>query len=169
LLTQERQTVKVIFDLQEADIQHLFGWLSDSGEISLISDSGDENFKPETIKEWAKKAEQSFLGAIDGRPIAFGTLSKQEAILPHDCIEICHLIVHPKFRRQYYGTALVDNLIQASVSKGISSIFARVLKNNKIGNLFFHSLQWDITIENEYDLPNNFNWYKTKYVERTKI
>lgn len=124
------------------DLSAISTWISDSGEVALISDLPPGELPIETLSHWLDTSVSAAAVRVDGALIAFATVSIEEAHLPEGTAEICHLIVHPKWRRRYNGSHIVLELALRARELGFSSVMGRVVPNNVVAHKFLSSLGW---------------------------
>ncbi|HWM23310.1 MAG TPA: GNAT family N-acetyltransferase [Chthoniobacterales bacterium] len=131
-----------ISDPVREDIPVLAEWISTTNELPLISDRTDSALSEELLREWISTARHTAVVRASRLPIAFATLTAAEARLSPGEIEVCHLIVHPKFRRQYKGTNLLLEMTQLARCERFKRILGRVVPKNLIGMAILQSVRW---------------------------
>lgn len=150
-------------ELSRENHECIFRWINNAAEVHLISGTTNESFTIETFRSWITSAEHTLALHVDDRPIAFGTLSVCEAPLSTGTIEICHLIVHPDFRKKYYGTLLVISLLAISFSMGFKRVVARTVPSNSIPIHLFEQLNWKQFNYDEEKLNSEFIWFEKRH------
>ena len=129
-------------ELTSAQLAYISEWISASGELPLISGNKKNHLSHLELGSWIKSSFQCVIVLHNEEIIGIATLSISEAELPSDAIEICHCIVHPKFRRLYNGSSLVINLTAFAKQNGFSRIVGRVVKTNLVGFALLKELHW---------------------------
>lgn len=144
----------------EADIVKLADWIADCREAQLISNLGHGDVRREHVQSWLDEGLTSCVLRAEGQPVVFGTLSIKEAPLPAAAVEICHVIVHPRCRRQFKGTQVVAELMQSARALGFQRVVGRVEPSNAASHGFLAWLRWKPTLEVAEDQPGQFVWYE---------
>lgn len=133
---------------KEKDIESLCEWIQSSGELHLISGNTTGILTVKELRDWMNSSFQLVKIQLNEKIIGLATLSRAEAELPSEYIEICHLIIHPDFRRLYYGTTIVSYLTSFAKREGYKKVVGRVLKSNSVALAFLDSLHWKRLDEN---------------------
>lgn len=144
----------------DTDIAHLAMWMTDSGEAPLISDLKSALVQSEDIRQWLDDSDECRVVISEGSPIGFGTLSVAEADLPPDCIEVCHVIIHPEWRRRFKGSQLVLELMDTARRKGYLRTVGRVVPKNAASHGFLAWLGWQPDSHSQVQNSNSFVWYQ---------
>lgn len=105
-----------------------------------------------------RSADAVRVSTADDQPVAFATLSRNEADLPPGSVELCHLIVRPDMRRQYRGSHLVLALTHAARQLGYDRLFGRVVPSNAVAHPLLTSLRWGV-LANRETPASTFVWY----------
>lgn len=131
-----------------------------SGEADLIGSEPGPKISSKVVRQWWESAQYVLIVRANGRTIAMGTVSTSEAPLPPDTIELCHVFVVPKYRRQYKGSHLIIELLNIVRQSAFRKVAARVVRSNRIGHLFLQSLRltpMHMRILEDY---KSFEWYE---------
>lgn len=135
-----------IKQFEEIDASSICQWIKETTqqELSYISKEAPGRLSAELLNQWAEAPSGGYVLIKKNLQqehgfdlIGFATLSRTEANLPEGHIEICHLIINPDFRQQYWGTRFVRYLTEAAFSRGYVSVVARVEPRNQIGLKLF--------------------------------
>lgn len=143
------------------DVEIVSRWISESGDLALISSLDSDGLSTKMLELWFDASVTSAVVRTDGHPIAFGTVSVEEAPLPSRTAEICHLIVHPKWRRRYNGSHLVLELALKAREMGFSTVAGRVVPHNSVAHAFLSFLRWAPVASGDGWTPG-FSWYQRK-------
>ena len=95
---------------RSTDIETLSKWISNTGDVALISDLQSNVLTTDELERWLEACVVSTIVRAGKHPIGFATLSTEEAPLPSGTAEICHVIVDPQWRHQFNGSHLVLDL-----------------------------------------------------------
>lgn len=156
-----KTVVKQVKRLTSKEVKKISSWISSCGELKLISGENGTILKPKVLKGWVKSSEASFLFYINKTPIGFCTLSTVEILqLPQTFTEVCHLIIHPKYRNLYLGTTLLSFAMATAKHLGFSKVVGRVALGNLPSEVLLTSMRWKQFGNEKWLLNNeNFNWY----------
>ena len=149
-----------VTDPTRDDLLRLRSWISGSRDLPLISDREDPALSSRTLDEWLDIGRPAVLRLGSAAPIAFATLSTIEAPLPPAYMEICHFIVHPQFRRHYFGSQLILSLASTAQHMGCRSVVGRVVPTNAVASHFLKSLRWNVVPPSETWASSSFLWYR---------
>ncbi|MBL9184070.1 MAG: GNAT family N-acetyltransferase [Verrucomicrobiaceae bacterium] len=130
-----------------------------TNEVPLISGKKDTQLAPEELARWVATSVFAVVVCVGELPIGFGSLSISEAPLVNGDVEICHLIVHPNWRRQYKGSSLVLELTRIAKSKGFKRVVGRVAPHNAIGRAILSSLRWEKLPTTEVPEVSSCEWF----------
>lgn len=134
-----------------ADIPRLVAFLNElfSAELDFTADASRQQRGLELlIAEAAKSDRLTVAVARDEQGKALGMASAQLVIstaegAPSAWIE--DVIVHPDFRRQGLGKALVEHLVTWAKARGATRAQLVTDKENQSAELFYNGLGWQIT------------------------
>lgn len=143
--------------LEFAVFNEIVEWISESGELMLISGCTDTVLKQEDLKQWFDSSYSYVLIQDEDKIIGIATLSSAEVGLPENVLEICHLIIHPMYRRHYNGSKIVIELMSKAKKDGIVKLVGRVCKHNEIAYKFLSGLRWRVS-ETNYNDDNSVFW-----------
>jgi len=97
-------------------------------------------------------------------PIGVATLCKSEInLLPPDTVECCHLVVHPKWRKLYNGTLIINFLLSIAKKLGYKRVVGRVVPTNVIAKLLLNSLNFEPIVTFEDWMNPDLNWYQKRF------
>lgn len=68
-------------------------------------------------------------------------------IFPQGCVWVCNLIVHPKYHRQGYGTAMYLEFEQEAYREDCEDVLIEVYCKNITGKLFWRKMGFEFTGE----------------------
>jgi ribosomal protein S18 acetylase RimI-like enzyme len=139
-------------------LRTLCDWISQTGELGLISGESGSVLQISVIEKWIEEALAAFVVFQKALPIAFGAVSQRQAPLPANAVEIVHTIVHPYFRRRGVGTELTRVRMKAAADKGYERAFFRVLPTNFPRQRLLSKM--GISPSSTQILPG-FHWYET--------
>ena len=143
------------------DIETISRWISESGDLTQISSLRSDVLSTEELERWLDASVTSAVIRADSYPIAFATVSVKEAPLPREVAEICHIIIHPKWRREYNGSHLVLDLTLRAREKGFTKMVGRVVPHNSGAHAFFSSLRW-VPVPPAKCWTSGFFWYERR-------
>ena len=144
----------------ETDIEQIPGWVSATRELSLISDESSNVLHPETFQRWLRDSVTVAVVHAGDQPVALATLSLQEVALPEGTVELCHLIVHPRWRRRYHGSRLVFELTDRAKEFGFKRLVGRVVPRNAVAHALLSYLHWSSISSVETWMKASFVWYE---------
>lgn len=139
--------------------EQLSAWISTTEELPLISGNEGTHLAPAEFAKWVATSVFAVVVFVGEMPIGFGSLSTSEAPLSTGDVEICHLIVHPDWRRQYKGSSLVLELTRIAKSNGFRRVVGRVAPHNAIGRAILSSLRWEKLPTSETPVASPCEWF----------
>lgn len=161
------QDTKTSTYITEYQLDHLAQWISESGELKYISGEKGTVLSIKTLTTWIynqSKGKNKILAIAlvknsDAQIMGLCTLTKtEEPMLGKYDIEICHLIVHKKYRRKKYASKIIKLLIHQAKEFGFLRILGRVHIDNNIGFTLLESLGWQKS--GFYNGDENVVWYE---------
>jgi ribosomal protein S18 acetylase RimI-like enzyme len=154
--------------LSAAELALVADWITKSGELPIISGSTGQLLSLGELQIWFESATQGIIAKHNGEIIGIATLTKEEAPIPNDALEICHCIVHPNYRRLYNGSSLIIRLTAFAKQNGFNRVVGRVAKSNPIGKTLLQYLHWHLIESINYSNDNNVVWLEKKFTTHGK-
>lgn len=109
------------------DYDFLSDWLLDPTECRWAI--GHEVFSVEDFTRWVKASDQwGYVLEDQGIPRAYGEIWVDDEARD---LELAHVIVDPKARRQGYGKEITGRLFDVSRQFGMSKVYMRVAPDNR--------------------------------------
>lgn len=145
--------------LERGDIDALATWITDTGELPLISGEASPLLRPVILESWHHGSLKTQVVRVARRPVGLGMLSQTEATLPPVTAEVCHLIIAPEWRQQYKGSQLVLTLMAEAQRLGLHRLVARVVPENAVAHALFSALRWRPLTPAASWAIDGFIWY----------
>ena len=148
---------------QDSDLLEICSWVTSHTELQMVSGDAGGCLTPDILRSWLAKASQSLV-LIDGttkKPVGFCTLSKCEAPnLPPDYIEMCHLLINPRWKYVFITARLLDSA--KSLARGLGYHFgcARVVPLNRWALLLTRYEKAEEFTGKELWTPAGFRWFR---------
>ncbi len=153
--------------LTDQEIKQLCDWISDSKELPNISSNKESVLAQEQLMGWLEESVAYAIVRERDSIIGFCTLTRaEEKNLKLNTIEICHLIVHPDYRKIYNGSGMLLALIDEAEYKNYENIVGRVVKGNTAGEGLMMHLNWEPITNISRD--ERVNWYQYSF-SKTKF
>jgi ribosomal protein S18 acetylase RimI-like enzyme len=124
------------------DLPRIAEWVTTANELHLISGLSGPVLPTSVLEDWVATSLATLAVRHGDDAIAVATLSRSEAELPAGTAEVCHLIVHPRWRRHYRGSHLVLELLSTARRLGFLEVVGRVVSSNTRAHAFLAFLQW---------------------------
>jgi RimJ/RimL family protein N-acetyltransferase len=144
--------------VENREIDAISRWITDSGELHLISDARGA-LTHDGLRQWIADSITTLVVRAGNEPIAIGTLSVKEAPVPSGAVEFCHVIVRPEWRRRYHGSHMVLALTDLARGCGFQRGVGRVVPGNEGSFRLLRSLNWSLTGKRGEALPEGFLWH----------
>lgn len=144
--------------LTKFQLAFVANWITESGELPLISGSTGKELLPDELKFWFESAIQGIIVEHEGKIIGIATLTRAEAPIPQDAVELCHCIVHPNYRRLYNGSSMIILLSAFAKQNGYRKVVGRVAKSNPIGRTLLQYLHWHMLSNVNYSNEDSVIW-----------
>ena len=137
--------------ISNSDLDYITQWISKSGELSYISGEKGPLLTKSILKSWLyNKTDQVekifavvFLKNSHDKIVGLCTLTRaEEPVLDTNDVEICHLIIHKKYRREYYASSIIKLLIKQAFKNNFSRVLGRVHIHNYVGSMLLSHLGW---------------------------
>jgi GNAT superfamily N-acetyltransferase len=139
-------------------------WITKTGELKLISSENSSVLSTDVLHSWFINSIAGVVLCVNDLPIGVATLSKSEiGFLPSDTIECCHLVVHPQWRRLYYGTLIVSFLLSVAKKQGYKRVVGRIVPTNSVAKLLLNSLNFELADTYEDWISPDFVWYQRRF------
>lgn len=139
-------------------------WITQTGELNLISSEKSSVLSVDVLYDWFANSIASVVLCVNNLPIGMATLSKSEiSFLPSDTVECCHLVVHPQWRRLYYGSLIVSFLLSIAKKQGFKKVVGRVVPVNSVAKLLLDSLNFESVATYEDWMSPDFVWYQRRF------
>lgn len=120
------------------------------------------------LQDWEARATSCLVisDEADDAAVGFCTLSRLEAAgLPVHYIEICHLVVNPRFRYVFVGARLIRAALQAARINCCRYICGRVVPTNRYALALTRYVRGEeITGSESWTIPG-FAWFRLKATE----
>ena len=150
-------------DYSYKDQNYVCSWVKSREDLLKVSGDSSDFLTPNILFTWISKAQISLVVSrepIDD-PIGFCTLSRLEVDnIPASYIEICHLIIDPKYRYMYIGPRLVREAISVSRSLKIQFVCGRVAHSNRYGLILARKQMFEEFTDSEVWTPTGFQWFR---------
>jgi ribosomal protein S18 acetylase RimI-like enzyme len=146
-------------DITDTELDYISTWVSETRELRQISGLETDTLDVGILRSWFNNSIQSVIVKDGANVIGFGMLTTQEVKTKEGEAEICHLIVHPKYRRIYNGSSLVHRLMSFGKFIGLNKIIARVNKKNSAGLELFNYLGWNKFTLNPPNEDEKVQWF----------
>lgn len=148
------------------DLEPIASWITESGELELISGEKGKVLKSELLAEWLTTSITNVISYDNAENvIGLTTLSTAEMDLPVGYVELCHCIIKPNNRREYNASCLLVALIREAKKRGYTHVVGRVVKSNNKAHHLLKSLKWKRWERmNEKVDSENIIWYIKKIV-----
>jgi len=146
----------------EADIREICSWVLTPHQLRMISGDVAGGLSGEILLRWARSSIDAATLCVDGQAVGFCTLSDREFSYPKGHLEVCHLVITPRYRRKYLGTTLLNNMRILAGIRGYSYLHGRVVRENAGSLAFAQYVHWSPT---EFDFfDDEFRWltYETR-------
>jgi len=139
-------------------------WVTQTGELNLISSEKSSVLSVDVLHGWFTNSIAGVVLCIGDIPIGVATLCKSEInLLPPDTVECCHLVVHPKWRKLYNGTLIINFLLSIAKKLGYKRVVGRVVPTNVIAKLLLNSLNFEPIVTFEDWMNPDLNWYQKRF------
>lgn len=139
-------------------------WITQTGELNLISSEKSSVLSVDVLHGWFANSIAGVVLCIGDLPIGVATLCKSEiSFLPPDTAECCHLVVHPQWRRLYYGTSIVCLLLSIAKKQGYKRVVGRIVPTNSVAKLLLDSLNFESVATYEDWMSPDFVWYQRRF------
>lgn len=116
------------------DVPAVCSWVNTREALALVSGDVADSLSPRILTSWTRGAIATFVvaeGSKD-RAVGFCTLSRLELrTLPTAYIEICHLIVDPRFRYFFVGSRLCRAAKHCAFKLGYEHLCGRIVSANR--------------------------------------
>jgi hypothetical protein len=155
--------VSFVKSLSSNQLQFLSQWITESGELPLISGNKQLYLSENELLSWIATSFQCSIVVFENEIIGFATLSNVEAEIPSNSLEICHCIIHPKYRRKYNGSALVTLLTANAKQNGFKKVVGRVISTNLVGFSLLKDLNWRPLLDN-YSDESSVVWLEKSFI-----
>lgn len=137
-----------------ADYNVLRAWLLDRTECLWVT--GNNAFSVEDFSRWLEAPDQwGYVLAENEIPRAYGEIWVDEEARD---LELAHLIVDPKVRRQGYGKLLIEHLFDVSRQYGMSQVYMRVAPDNRPALACYLSLGFRRIMDLTDGMPTQWTW-----------
>ena len=145
------------------DIPAICSWVHNRRLLQLVS-SDDADFLTESIlSDWLDHAVDIVIIAdiLTGEPVGFCTLSSTEVEdSPPGFVEICHLIVNPRFRYLFIGPRICKAAKKLAKRLGFQELFGRVVPQHRFGLLLAKREKFIELSSPPSHLPLGFKWFR---------
>ena len=145
-------------------LEYLVEWITQTGELPLISGFKRKELDLINLKEWLDTALHFTITSFNNNIIGLSTLSTQEAELPHDTIEVCHTIVKPEFRRLYNGATMILKSSSLAKQEGYKRVVGRVAKINEAGMSLLNNLRWSKIENKNFSDDVSVTWFEKRFI-----
>ena len=141
----------------EADAEPICSWVRTPEQLRMIAGDTANGLNRRILHRWVDESIDPVTLRYRDHAVGFCTLSEAEHHYPRGHVEVCHVIIAPKYRRRYLGTALLSYMRALAAERGFQFLHGRVVPENRAGLLFFNYLHW--TPEKSNHLPRGFSWF----------
>lgn len=145
------------------DLPFVASWITETGELPIISGFKKNILTSNELSEWFDSSAYNIIIKNQGKIVALATLSLSEASLPADCIEVCHTIVAPQYRRLYNGADMILHLSSIAKQMGYKRIVGRVSNTNIPGRLLLKYLRWQVLVDENYSNDPTVTWFQKEF------
>ncbi|MBK8564449.1 MAG: GNAT family N-acetyltransferase [Saprospiraceae bacterium] len=149
--------------LKGHDFDHVAKWITNSGELPLISSAKECFLAPNEIMTWLNDAFEYAVVSFGDEIVGIATLTTKEADIPNDSIEICHCIVQPIYRRLYNGSKIILELTACAKKAGYRKVVGRVAVANRVGYQFLEFQNWKETPDSNYSNDTSVIWLEKTF------
>lgn len=154
-----------IREVRGADTNRVCSWVTTKEQLQMVSGDLATCLTPVILGKWVTSAVTTLVVCerATGTPVGFCTLTLSEiSNPPNGHIELCHLIIDPKFRHDFVGPRIIAEARHKARSLGFEFLFGRVIPSNEWclalvrrvrGEEFTDRLAWT---------PTGFRWFRLK-------
>jgi len=163
-LQENRKTIDgiTIREILPFDKGVICSWVRSRSALRLVASDDSDWLTLEILNIWLTHSKHHLLAydTIKHRPVGFCTLSTEEiSHIPIGYIEICHLIVDPRWRYFSVGALLCKAAKRIATQMGYITICGRVVPSNLYGlALASHERFVECTSEQHWFVPG-FRWF----------
>lgn len=145
------------------DMWEVCSWVTTTAALQLVSSEFADSLTPEILSQWVTKAHTCLVVSNEttNKAVGFCTLSYMELPkLPSHYIELCHLIVDPRFKYLFIGPRLCRAAKVIAFNLGYQYLCGRVVPTNRYA-LALARLQrfQEFTNEESWTIPG-FRWFR---------
>jgi len=133
-------------------------WVPDEETLRLISNDERDGLRRDLLHEWIEQSIDGYCLLVEGQLTGFATVGVEEWDFPPGICEIGHLIIHPSFRRRYFGTMMIYGLFTMARREGYEAAVARVVPDNTPALEMFKKEHW--TKVDEPWCVSQFVWFR---------
>lgn len=152
-----------IREFSDKDEMYVCSWVKSREALSRVSGDSSDSLTPNILTKWISKAKISLVVSREpiDEPIGFCTLSCLEAdYIPFFYMELCHLIINPKYRYMFIGSRLVREAVSISRELGFRFICARVVHTNHYGLILAKKHKSEEITNSEAWVTPGFRWFQ---------
>mgnify|MGYP001559264585 CR=1 FL=1 len=148
---------------RESDSLEVCSWVPTTTALQLVSGDKSDRLTPEILRGWTTKAETSLVvyQHPTHQPVGFCTVSRMELpYLPATYIELCHLVVDPRWRYLFIGSRLYRAVRSAACTLGYYFVCARIVPTNRYALALARFLRAEEFTGTEVWAPSGFRWFR---------
>jgi len=145
------------------DAELVSSWVSTREALHLVSSDDADRLTPDILFAWTQKACAAFVVADQERSsiTGFCTMSVDELPgIPPSYIELCHLIVNPRFRYFFVGPRLCQHAKHLARMLNKRYLLGRVLPSNRYALLLARRERFVELTHPKPWLLEGFRWFR---------
>lgn len=142
---------------RHSDISEICSWVLTAEQLRMVSDDVAGGLRGDILLKWASRSTHAVTMRYKGEAVGFCTLTDAEYDYPRGHVEVCHLVVDPKYRRRYFGTTLLNYMRILSAHCGYKVLHGRVVPSNAGSLAFTEYVHWQPSHFSFLD--DDFRWF----------
>jgi ribosomal protein S18 acetylase RimI-like enzyme len=149
--------------MRDYDIPAVCSWVNTREALALVSGDVADSLTPRILAGWTAKAVMTFVVADEetDTAIGFSTLSDLELpTLPVNYVELCHLIVDPRYRYLFIGSRLCRSAKLAAQERGFEFLCGRIVPGNRYALVLARAQRFEEFTHFESWAPSGFHWVR---------
>lgn len=145
-----------------SDTDDVCSWVQCEGILQLVSSDKGEHLTPRILRSWLDRAIGTVViaGNDTDTPVGFCTLSTSEVSgTPCDFVELCHLIVAPRYRYLFIGPRICRAAKTLAAGLSFAALHGRVVPYHRYGLALARRQAFsEIEVLPSF-LPRGFRWF----------